>query len=98
MAGETCSRFGSAWSERRAEDDQPADFIDQQSAFVIQKGIYEYARARAGELEGLTGVGAPYERPSEPDLVLGSDSETVEREVERVMGLLVQRGVLADAS
>ena len=25
-----------------------ADFIDQQAAFVIQKGIYEYARARAG--------------------------------------------------
>jgi len=25
-----------------------ADFIDQQSAFVTQKGIYEYARARAG--------------------------------------------------
>jgi hypothetical protein len=25
-----------------------ADFIDQQSAFLAQKGIYEYARARAG--------------------------------------------------
>ena len=25
-----------------------ADFIDQQSAFVAQKGIYEYSRARAG--------------------------------------------------
>jgi hypothetical protein len=25
-----------------------ADFIDEQSAFVTQKGIYEYARARAG--------------------------------------------------
>ena len=25
-----------------------AEFIDQQSAFVTQKGIYEYARARAG--------------------------------------------------
>src|SRR6185503_16128916 len=25
-----------------------ADFIDEQSAFVAQKGIYEYARARAG--------------------------------------------------
>jgi hypothetical protein len=25
-----------------------ADFIDQQAAFVTQKGIYEYARARAG--------------------------------------------------
>ncbi len=25
-----------------------ADFIDAQSAFIIQKGIYEYSRARAG--------------------------------------------------
>jgi len=25
-----------------------ADFIDQQAAFVVQKGIYEYSRARAG--------------------------------------------------
>jgi bifunctional enzyme CysN/CysC len=57
------------------------------------KGLY--ARARAGELEGMTGVGAPYEAPSEPDLVLGSDSETVDAEVERVMELLAARGLLA---
>src|SRR5262245_38309902 len=25
-----------------------ADFIDQNAAFIIQKGIYEYSRARAG--------------------------------------------------
>jgi hypothetical protein len=25
-----------------------ADFIDQQAAFLVQKGIYEYSRARAG--------------------------------------------------
>ena len=25
-----------------------ADFIDAQSAFIVQKGIYEYSRARAG--------------------------------------------------
>jgi len=25
-----------------------ADFIDEQSAFLVQKGIYEYSRARAG--------------------------------------------------
>ncbi|HUA10992.1 MAG TPA: adenylyl-sulfate kinase [Solirubrobacteraceae bacterium] len=56
------------------------------------KGLY--AKARAGELEGMTGVGAPYERPSEPDLVLGSSSETVEQEVERVMDLLAARGLL----
>ncbi len=28
--------------------DALADFIDQQSAFLVQKGIYEYSRARAG--------------------------------------------------
>jgi bifunctional enzyme CysN/CysC len=56
------------------------------------KGLY--ARARAGELEGLTGVGAPYERPSEPALVLGSHRETVDAEVERVMELLAGRGLL----
>src|SRR5262249_39048144 len=28
--------------------DELADFIDQQAAFLVQKGIYEYSRARAG--------------------------------------------------
>jgi bifunctional enzyme CysN/CysC len=56
------------------------------------KGLY--ARARAGELAGLTGVGAPYEAPADPDLVLGSDGETVEEEVARVMDLLAVRGLL----
>jgi bifunctional enzyme CysN/CysC len=56
------------------------------------KGLY--ARARAGELAGLTGVGAPYEPPSEPDLVLTAGEETVDREVERVLELLVTRGLL----
>jgi bifunctional enzyme CysN/CysC len=32
------------------------------------KGMY--AKARAGEIRGFTGVDAPYERPSSPDLVL----------------------------
>ncbi len=53
------------------------------------KGLY--ARARAGELSGLTGVGAPYEAPEHPDLVLRSGSETVDEAVERVMCLLETR-------
>jgi bifunctional enzyme CysN/CysC len=50
------------------------------------KGLY--ARARAGELAGLTGVGAPYEAPSSPDLVVGAHGETVEEEVECVLEML----------
>lgn len=30
--------------------DDLAEFIDQQSAYIIQKGMYEYARARSGPL------------------------------------------------
>lgn len=50
------------------------------------KGLY--ARARSGELAGMTGVGAPYEHPSSPDLVLRSGEETVEAAVDRVMQTL----------
>ncbi|MGA9875052.1 MAG: adenylyl-sulfate kinase [Solirubrobacteraceae bacterium] len=53
------------------------------------KGLY--ARARAGTLSGLTGVGAPYQVPSNPDLVLRSGEETVEMAVERVLEILNAR-------
>jgi adenylyl-sulfate kinase len=55
------------------------------------KGLY--ARARSGELVGLTGVDAPYESPAHPDLVLRSGRETVEVAVERVMGVLGLSGL-----
>jgi bifunctional enzyme CysN/CysC len=54
-----------------------------------------YARARAGQLSGLTGVGAPYEPPASPDLVLGGCGDSVEAEVERVLEVLRERGLIA---
>ncbi len=60
------------------------------------KGLY--ARARAGELSGMTGVGAPYEPPADPDMVLGTLEESVERGVERVMELLAARGIVTGES
>ena len=69
--------------------DAPLELCEQRDP----KGLY--ARARSGELAGMTGVGAPYEAPAEPDLVLGSFQETVEEEVERVMELLVERGLIS---
>jgi bifunctional enzyme CysN/CysC len=68
--------------------DAPLELCEQRDP----KGLY--ARARAGELDGLTGVGAPYEPPSQPDLVLGRDGESVEAEVQKVLELLHERGVL----
>jgi bifunctional enzyme CysN/CysC len=56
------------------------------------KGLY--ARARAGQLAGLTGVGAPYEPPASPDLVLDASAASVQDEVERVLELLAAHGLL----
>jgi bifunctional enzyme CysN/CysC len=53
------------------------------------KGLY--ARARAGELAGLTGVGAPYEPPRRPDVVLNTCEEALEAAVERVLAALAAR-------
>ncbi len=49
------------------------------------KGLY--ARARAGELAGLTGVGAPYEPPPVPDLRVEPD-EPLDAAVDRVLAVL----------
>jgi bifunctional enzyme CysN/CysC len=47
------------------------------------KGLY--AKARAGEITDLTGVGSPYEAPTDPELKTDPDLETA---VRQVLGLL----------
>lgn len=53
------------------------------------KGLY--ARARAGELKGLTGVDAPYEPPESPDLVLDTTGADIDDLVKQVIDLLNAR-------
>lgn len=47
------------------------------------KGLY--AKARKGELKGLTGVDDPYEAPHSPDLTLRTDSSGISACVENVL-------------
>jgi bifunctional enzyme CysN/CysC len=53
------------------------------------KGLY--ARARRGELTGLTGVDAPYEPPENPDLVLDTTDADIDDLAARVIDLLNER-------
>jgi adenylylsulfate kinase len=46
------------------------------------KGLY--AKQRAGELKGLTGVDDPYEAPLAPELVVPTHEQTLEESVELV--------------
>ena len=54
------------------------------------KGLF--AKARAGEIENLTGVNAPYEAPTSPELVLRPEDAAVA--VDRLLALLHDRGVI----
>jgi bifunctional enzyme CysN/CysC len=50
------------------------------------KGLY--AKARAGELRGFTGIDAPYEAPEEPELRLRPEDGTPEEQAAKVAALL----------
>jgi bifunctional enzyme CysN/CysC len=53
------------------------------------KGLYR--KARAGEIPDFTGIGAPYEVPEQPQLVIDTAAEGVERSVTRIFDYVVER-------
>ncbi len=60
----------------------PIDVCEQRDP----KGLY--AKARAGELTGFTGIDDPYEPPTEADLVLTPADGDAAAQAERVLSLL----------
>lgn len=56
------------------------------------KGLYR--RARSGEIKDFTGISSPYEAPEHPDLVLESGTQPLQECADRVVAMLIQRGVI----
>ncbi len=56
------------------------------------KGLYK--KARSGEIKEFTGVSAPYEEPLNPELVIDTNSSTVEECVVQIVGYLEERGYI----
>ena len=56
------------------------------------KGLY--AKARAGEIKGFTGIDDPYEEPEHPELVLDADHRSVDELADEVIGFLEANGLL----
>lgn len=50
------------------------------------KGLY--AKQKAGIIKGLTGVDAPYEQPSHPDLVVETDKYSIKECIEKIVNLI----------
>ncbi|MDI9640321.1 adenylyl-sulfate kinase [Geitlerinema splendidum] len=57
------------------------------------KGLYK--RARAGEIQGFTGIDDPYEAPVKPEIECRTDRETVAESVAKILGKLTEFGYLA---
>ena len=78
------------------------DFIEVHAHATIDalaerdvKGLYR--KALAGELANFTGVSDPYEPPSNPDVVVRSDQESVDESLSRILGVLATRGLVDSA-
>ena len=56
------------------------------------KGLYK--KALAGEIPHFTGISDPYEAPESPEVMVHTDSETVDASVERVLAMLRERGLI----
>jgi len=53
-----------------------------------------YAKARAGQIKGFTGVDDPYEAPLHPEITLLTGKETPQENAERIMEYLIGQGFL----
>ncbi|MCK9192254.1 MAG: adenylyl-sulfate kinase [Nevskia sp.] len=59
------------------------------------KGLYK--KARAGQIKNFTGIDDPYEAPNAPELVLKTAEMTLSQEVDAIIELMIQRGILFSA-
>jgi bifunctional enzyme CysN/CysC len=50
-----------------------------------------YKKARAGEIRDFTGIGAPYEAPEDPEIVVHTDEQTVDESVATILDQLLPR-------
>jgi adenylylsulfate kinase len=92
--------FVSPYRERRRKSrEEIGEFMEVYVRCSIEecmrrdvKGMYR--KALAGEITGFTGVDDPYEEPQSPELVLDTDSETVEESVEKVLKEMASLGYI----
>jgi adenylylsulfate kinase len=68
--------------------DVPLDVAEQRDP----KGLYK--KARAGEIKNFTGISDPYEAPLNAELVLNSHEQSLEEEVEILLAMMTERGII----
>jgi adenylylsulfate kinase len=60
--------------------------------------VCEYAKARSGEIPEFTGISAPYEAPTNPELVIHTHQESVQESVTKILDHLLNAVGIAETS
>ncbi len=58
------------------------------------KGLYK--KARAGEIKEFTGISSPYEEPEHPEVVVDTDTLTVDESVDQLIAYMRKRHILPE--
>lgn len=70
-------------------------FVDTPLAVAEErdpKGLYK--KARRGDLKNFTGIDSPYESPENPEIRIDTTRLTVEGAVDKIIAVLVERGII----
>jgi adenylylsulfate kinase len=59
------------------------------------KGLYK--KARLGEINNMTGISAPYEKPEHPSLIIDTDKFNLQQCVDEVIRFLLKQGLIMKA-
>jgi len=92
----------------RDSQQQARDIIEDEGEFVLvhvkcsveaaqerdPKGLYE--KAREGKIEKFTGINHPFQEPLNPDIVVDTETQSIDEGVEHVLQRLEERGLLED--
>ena len=70
-------------------------FVDTPLETCMQRDVKGlYRRALAGEIKDFTGVDQAYEPPTDPEVIVCRDGETIDRAAAKVIETLVSRGMI----
>lgn len=56
------------------------------------KGLYK--KAREGKIENFTGIVSPYEAPLNPEIIVDTENESIEKCIDKILEYLLENGIL----
>lgn len=99
----SCVSLVSPYKENRSNAREIVNSGDQFAEVFVKCSLEEcerrdvkgmYAKARAGEIKGFTGIDDPYEAPENPDLLIDAENEELQESVDKVKNYLKSKNLI----